>query len=77
MCLDVDIIALKYIPIGVIKIIITLIINSILLSYCFVKVKHTVYWTVEPNIFETEGPRVRASPASLRCVLEQDTFILA
>ena len=26
---------------------------------------------------ETEGSRVRASPASLRCVLEQDTFILA
>ena len=26
---------------------------------------------------ETEGPRVRASPASLRCVIEQDTFILA
>ena len=25
----------------------------------------------------TEGPRVRASPASLRCVLEQDTLILA
>ena len=23
------------------------------------------------------GPSVRASPASLRCVLEQDTFILA
>ena len=26
---------------------------------------------------ETEGPRVRASSASLRFVLEQDTFILA
>ena len=26
---------------------------------------------------ETKGPRVRASPASLCCVLEQDTFILA
>ena len=26
---------------------------------------------------ETEGPQVRASPASLRCVLEQDTLILA
>ena len=26
---------------------------------------------------ETDGPRVRASPASLRCVLEQDTLILA
>ena len=26
---------------------------------------------------ETEGPRVRASSASLRCVLEQDTFIIA
>ena len=26
---------------------------------------------------ETEGPRVRASPESLSCVLEQDTFILA
>ena len=26
---------------------------------------------------ETEGPRVQASPVSLRCVLEQDTFILA
>ena len=25
----------------------------------------------------TEGPRVRASPASLRCVLELDTLILA
>ena len=26
---------------------------------------------------EAEGPWVRASPASLRCVLEQDTLILA
>ena len=26
---------------------------------------------------ETEGPSVQASPASLRCVLEQDTLILA
>ena len=26
---------------------------------------------------ETKGPRFRASPASLGCVLEQDTFILA
>ena len=26
---------------------------------------------------ETEGQLVRASPASLRCVLEQDTLILA
>ena len=26
---------------------------------------------------ETEGPRVRALPASLRCVIEQDTFIIA
>ena len=26
---------------------------------------------------ETEGPRVQASPVSLCCVLEQDTFILA
>ena len=26
---------------------------------------------------ETEGPRVRASPESLHCVLEQDTLILA
>ena len=28
-------------------------------------------------LLETEGPRVPASPASLRCVLEQDTLILA
>ena len=26
---------------------------------------------------QTAGPRVRASSASLRCLLEQDTFILA
>ena len=26
---------------------------------------------------ETEGPRVRVLPASPRCVLEQDTLILA
>ena len=29
------------------------------------------------SVLETEGPRVRASPASLRCGLEQDTLILA
>ena len=49
---DVDIIALKCIPIGVIKfvcqqIVITLIINPnfslIFVSNCFTKVKHTVY----------------------------------
>ena len=28
-------------------------------------------------LLETEGLRVRASSASLHCVLEQDTFILA
>ena len=28
-------------------------------------------------LFETKGPRVRASPASLRCVLEQDTLFQA
>ena len=32
---------------------------------------------VENAWLETEGPRVRASPTSLRCVLEQDTFNLA
>ena len=31
----------------------------------------------ESDSFETEGPRVRASLASLHCVLEQDIFILA
>ena len=28
-------------------------------------------------LLETEGPRVRASPAALCCVFEQDPFILA
>ena len=35
-----------------------------------------VQW-LSGRVLETEGPRVRASPASLRCVLEQDTLILA
>ena len=29
------------------------------------------------RVLKTKGPRVRASTATLRCVLEQDTFILA
>ena len=29
------------------------------------------------SLLDTEGPLVRASPASLCCVLEQDTLILA
>ena len=34
-------------------------------------------WLSGRVLDETERPRVRASPASLRCVLEQDTLILA
>ena len=30
---------------------------------------------LDGRVLETEGPRVRASPDSLRCVLEQDTLI--
>ena len=33
--------------------------------------------SVVKYLIDTEGPQVRASPASLRCVLEQDTLILA
>ena len=29
------------------------------------------------RVLDPEGPRVRVSPASLRCVLEQDTLIPA
>ena len=36
-----------------------------------------IYQVCSGSVVETEGPRVPASLASLRCVLEQDTLILA
>ena len=63
LCFDVNIIALKCIPIGVISLyellfVITFIVKPkfffIFMSYCLSKVKHTVYWTIKPSILIKE-----------------------
>ena len=62
LCFDVNIIALKCIPIGVINSellsVNTFIIKPnfffIFMSYCLSKVKHTVYWTMKPYILIKE-----------------------
>ena len=62
-CVYVDIIALKCIPIGVMKlicqrIVISLIIQPIFsfifVGNCFIKVKYTIYWAMKPNILIKE-----------------------
>ena len=40
------------------------------------KIKQGAQW-LSGRVFDTEKSRVRASPTSLRCVLEQDTLSLA
>ena len=42
-------------------------VRSVLISAIFKKVSQLLIWECSGSVVETEGPQVRASPASLRC----------